>query len=212
MNLKLKICGMRDPENIREVIRYVPDYLGFIFYIGSPRYVGDHIEQIRKVPIPADIKKVGVFVNEYCSKILQMREKLHFDMVQLHGNEAYTLCEKLKNEDLVVIKVFSVGEEFDFSQMEPYIDYVDYFLFDTKGQYYGGNSMAFNWSLIDQYPFKVPFFLGGGVGPDNIQEIRSIRNPYIHAVDANSKLELSPALKDISKVEIFRNQFDQINI
>lgn len=212
MDLKLKICGMRDPDNIREVIRYAPDYLGFIFYMGSPRYVGDHLEQLQKVVIPATIRKVGVFVNEYCSKILQMREKLHFDMVQLHGNEAFTLCEKLKNEGLEVIKVFSVGEAIDFDQMKPYLGYVDYFLFDTKGKNYGGNSIAFDWKLINNYPFQIPFFLGGGIGIENIQEIRAVKSPYFHAVDANSRLETSPALKDIRKVDAFRKQFDQINI
>jgi phosphoribosylanthranilate isomerase len=212
MDVKLKICGMRDPDNIREVIQYSPDYIGFIFYMGSPRYVGDHLEQIRKVQIPTTIRKVGVFVNEYTSKILQMREKLYFDMVQLHGNEAFTLCEKLKNEGLEVIKVFSVGEDIDFDQMKPYLEYVDYFLFDTKGKNYGGNSIAFDWNLINDYPFQIPFFLGGGIGIENIEEIQGITNPYLYAIDANSRLEISPALKDISKVKEFRKQFDQINI
>jgi len=212
MNLKLKICGMRDPDNIREVIRYAPDYLGFIFYKGSPRYVGDHLEQIRKVSIPESVIKVGVFVNENYGEILKMREKLPFDLVQLHGNETYTLCEKLKKKGLEVIKVFSVGNDFDFDHMAPYIDYVDYFLFDTKGKYYGGNSVAFDWNIVEKYPYQIPFFIGGGIGIDNIRDIKVIKNPYIHAVDANSMLETSPALKDIRKVETFRKQFDQINI
>jgi phosphoribosylanthranilate isomerase len=203
---------MRDPENIREVIQYLPDYIGFIFYYGSPRYVGNQLEDIQKVNIPVTIRKVGVFVNEYLSKILQMRELLPFDIVQLHGNEAFTLCEKLKKQGLEVVKVFSVDEDFDFNQMEPYIDYVDYFLFDTKGKYYGGNSIPFDWKLIDKYPFEVPFFLGGGIGNDNIQEIQDIKNPFLYAIDANSKLEISPGHKDLKKVKSFRKQFDQINI
>jgi phosphoribosylanthranilate isomerase len=212
MNLKLKICGMRDPENIRKVIQYSPDYIGFIFYKGSPRYVGKHLEQIRKVSIPATIRKAGVFVNENRSEILRMRDKLSFNIVQLHGQEATSLCEKLKKEGLEVVKVFSVGEDFDFSQMHSYLDHVDYFLFDTKGKYYGGNSMVFDWNLIDKYPFRIPFFLGGGIGNDNIKQIREIKNPFLYAIDVNSRLEVSPGFKDIEKVKSFREQFDQLNI
>jgi len=212
MKLKLKICGMRDPDNIIDVIKFHPDYFGFIFYPGSPRYAGKHIEQIKNVSIPGSIKKVGVFVNEGSDKILQTRELLPFDLVQLHGNETVTLCDRMRKEDLEVIKVFSVDKDFDFGQITPYVDHVDYFLFDTKAKYYGGNSVAFDWKLIDNYPFQVPFFLSGGIGNDNICEIQTIKNPFMIAVDANSKLEISSGHKDLKKVKSFREQFDQINL
>jgi len=212
MKLKLKICGMREPENIRELVQVHPDYIGFIFYERSPRYAGNHIDKIKEVEIPSTIKKVGVFVNNDLNKILQVHTDLAFDAVQLHGSEPASLCEELRKEGLDVIKVFSVGEGFDFSQMKPYIDFVDYFLFDTKGKYYGGNSLVFDWGMIEKYPFQKPFFLGGGIGNDNILEIQDFVNPYLYAVDANSKLESSPGKKDLEQVIIFRSQVEKIDL
>ena len=203
---------MREPENIRQLIQIHPDYIGFIFYEKSPRYAGNHIDIIKEVEIPTTIKKVGVFVNEDLDEILQLRTNLPFNVVQLHGSEPVSLCDELRKEGLEVIKVFSIGEEFDFEQMRPYIDFVDYFLFDAKGKYYGGNSLAFDWTKIDKYPFQKPFFLGGGIGNDNITEVHNIRNPYLYGVDANSKLEISPGKKDMEQVKIFSKQLEKIDL
>lgn len=211
MKLKLKICGMRDPDNIREVIQIHPDYIGFIFYGPSPRYVGNYLDKIREVEIPDTIKKVGVFVDENLDEILLNREKLSFSIVQLHGNESVTLCRELHKEGLEVIKVFSVGETFNFEKMKNYAESVDYFLFDTKGKYYGGNSIPFNWTLIDDYPFDQPFFLGGGIEINNLPEIAKINNQYLYAVDANSRLESYPGFKDPQKLKMFKEKFDTIN-
>jgi phosphoribosylanthranilate isomerase len=210
MNLKLKICGMKYPDNIREVIKFRPDYLGFIFYPGSPRYAGGNIEELSKMNIPSSVSRIGVFVNERTNKIKQIAPSISLDMVQLHGKEPVADCIELKKSGLKVIKVFSVGEDFDFSQMEPYIDHVDYFLFDAKGKYHGGNSLPFDWEIIEKYPFRIPFFLGGGVGLENIDLIKKIRNPYLYALDANSRLEVSPGLKDPDKVKLFRTKFDKL--
>ena len=203
---------MKEPENISQVIQFLPDYIGFIFYERSPRYAGSHLIKIREAVIPDTIQKVGVFVNDDLKKILQIREILPFHVVQLHGNESVTLCEELRRESLEIVKVFSVGEDFEFEVMKPYIDHVDYFLLDTMGKYYGGNSIPFNWKLIDKYPYQKPFFLGGGVGSDNVHEIQHIRNPFLYAVDANSKLEASPGYKDMDKVKLFRKQLDTIDL
>jgi phosphoribosylanthranilate isomerase len=210
MNLKLKICGMKFPGNIREVIKYQPDFLGFIFYPGSPRYAGDNIEELSKMNIPPSIKKIGVFVNERKDKIKRIASSMSLDMVQLHGQESVADCMELKKSDLRVIKVFSVGEDFDFNLMEPYVNDIDYFLFDTKGKYHGGNSMPFDWEIIERYPFRIPFFLGGGIGPENIDLVKQIRNPYLYALDANSRLETSPGLKDPEMVKLFRKKIDRL--
>ena len=203
---------MRDPDNIREVIQLNPDFLGFIFYEPSPRYVGNNLERIREIVIPDRIKKVGVFVNEDLGGILLNREKLSFGVVQLHGNESIALCKELQKEGFEVIKVFSVGKGFDFDQMKNYADSVDYFLFDTKGKYHGGNRTSFDWTLIDGYPFNKPFFLGGGIGIDNLPDISTIENNRLYAVDANSLLESSPGFKDLGKVKLFKEKFDKISI
>lgn len=212
MALKLKICGMQDPENILQVITYTPDYLGFIFYKPSPRYAGHKIEEISRLDIPASIEKVGVFVDESAEHILHMHTKIYFDLVQLHGDEPVSLCERLTSHGIRVIKVFPVGSDLDFELMKPYADVVDFFLFDTLGKYYGGNSLAFNWDLLQDYPFGKPFFLGGGVGPDNIQAVERLRNPCFHAVDANSRLESIPGIKDLDKIRLFKEKFNKLKI
>ncbi len=212
MNLKLKICGMKEPDNIRQVIKYNPDYLGFIFYPGSPRYAGGDIEELSVLNISSSIQKVGVFVNEDPEVVRQIASKMSLDMVQLHGNETVTDCIEFRRSGLKVIKVFSVGEHFEFKIMEPYVEHVDYFLFDTKGKYYGGNSIPFDWEIIEKYPFRIPFFLGGGIGIENIDLIPQIKNSSLFALDANSMLEVSPGMKDPGKVKTFREKFDSINI
>ena len=203
---------MREPENILQVLRYRPDYLGFIFYVKSPRYAGNDLERIREVTIPVQVQKVGVFVNEALETILKIQEAFSLDMVQLHGNESVQLCESLRSNGMKVMKVFSVGPDFEFKVMEPYYPYVDYFLFDTKVEYYGGSGRPFNWKLIDNYPFEKPFFLGGGLGNENIHKIRHINNTYLYAVDVNSRVESAPGVKDPAKLRSFREQFDKINL
>jgi phosphoribosylanthranilate isomerase len=210
MNLKLKICGLKFLDNIREVIKYRPDYLGFIFYPGSPRYAGENMEELSTLNIPSSILKTGVFVDENMDKVIQIASSISLDMVQLHGKEPVEDCIELKESGLKVVKVFSVGEDFDFNQMEPYASHVDHFLFDTKGQYHGGNSIPFDWEIIENYPFTIPFFLGGGVGPENIDLVRQITNPYLYALDVNSRLEAGPGFKDAEKLELFRRKFDKL--
>ncbi len=203
---------MKFPDNIREVIKYRPDYLGFIFYPGSPRYAGENLDELSKLNIPSSILKTGVFVNESIDKIKQITSSISLDMVQLHGKEPVTDCIELKRSGLKITKVFSVGEDFDFNLMEPYVGNVDYFLFDTKGKYHGGNSIPFDWQIIEKYPFSIPFFLGGGIGLENIDLVKQIKNSYLYALDANSRLEISPGLKDPEKIKLFRRKFDKLYI
>lgn len=133
--INIKICGMRDAENILEAASFAPDYMGFIFYPASPRFVGDAFE----IPprLSSKIRKVGVFVNEATDFILQKSGQLEIDHIQLHGNEPVTQVAQLKDAGLKVIKVFSVDDAFNFQSTKPYIPYVDYFLFYTKGKHYG---------------------------------------------------------------------------
>ena len=210
MDLKLKICGMKEPDNIRQVMEYRPDYLGFIFYPHSPRYAGNDIEKLGKTDIPSSIQKAGVFVNDVPDVVKHISSTMSLDLVQLHGNEPVSECEEYKTSGLKVVKVFSVGEDFEFEIMEPYIGHVDYFLFDTRGKYYGGNSIPFDWAIIEKYPFRIPFFLGGGIGIENIDLVTQIENPFLFALDANSMLESSPGYKDPGKVKLFREKFDKL--
>lgn len=197
-SIKIKVCGMRDDENIRNVGSLAPDYMGFIFYKDSPRYVGSEFQ----IPtdLPSSIMKVGVFVNESAESILSAIKNHQLDFVQLHGDESVAYCNNLKEKGIKIIKVFRVDDAFDFSVTSEFSDVADYFLFDTKGKNYGGNAKRFNWQLLRKYNNKIPFFLSGGIDPESIKDILSLNELKLHAIDVNSGVERSPGLKNITKV------------
>ena len=192
--LKFKICGMRDPINMLEVAALDPDFMGFIFYEGSKRYVGQKFS----IPItfPQDVKRVGVFVNESVGNILSKVSEHQLDFVQLHGDESIDVCRELK-EKIKVIKVFRVDESFDFNSTKEFNSHVDFFLFDTKGENYGGTGQAFNWNLLKKYDQQIPFFLSGGLSIENIQSVKELRDLNLYALDVNSQVELEPGMKDV---------------
>jgi phosphoribosylanthranilate isomerase len=208
--IKLKICGLKSPDNTREILRYKPDYVGFIFYRGSPRYVGDQVGWIGEIETEPVTQKVGVFVNEPVEKILEAVSEAGVGSVQLHGNESPEICTALKDQGLGVIKVFSVGEDFSFSDLERYVGRVDHFLFDTHGKFLGGNGIPFDWSLLENYPYEIPFFLSGGIGPDNLVHVKYLHHPMLFAVDVNSRLESGPGIKDAGLIERFMKEYEKI--
>lgn len=197
MNLALKICGMRNSENISEVAALQPEYMGFIFYDQSPRFVGNDFNVPRD--LPSTIKRVGVFVQQSTPAIIALVAKHKLDYVQLHGNESLEQCEEIQSKTIRVIKVFSVDADFDFNSVKPFMSCADYFLFDTKGKYYGGNAVAFDWSLLHKYNQDKPFFLSGGISAAHVPGIQKLRGMNIHALDVNSGVETAPAIKDILK-------------
>jgi phosphoribosylanthranilate isomerase len=192
--IKLKVCGMRDPDNILQVASMYPDYMGFIFYPKSPRYVHKHF----KIPefFPLAIKRVGVFVDAAIEEMIEKVRTYKLDYLQLHGNESPELCEALKKSGVGVIKAFSVDSNFDFNITKPYKSFVDFFLFDTKGKFYGGNAEVFDWGVLQKYDQEVPFFLSGGLNAGNISGIASLLKMNIHALDVNSGIEIAPAVKN----------------
>lgn len=196
--MKLKVCGMRDAENIKELIAVKPDYIGFIFYAPSPRF----IEEPPAIDIPSSIKKVGVFVNAEIEYIEEKAKAFKLDLIQLHGDENPEFCGKLKAKGYAVIKAFGINERFEFSITEHYKSVCDYFLFDTKSEKRGGTGTKFNWNLLNKYDNALPFFLSGGIDLNNTAFIKTITQEQfnIHAIDVNSRFEIEPALKDIEKV------------
>lgn len=201
--VKLKICGMRDASNMLEVGKLLPDYMGFIFYPPSPRYVGEDFQ----IPVGLNnaIHRVGVFVNEQVDRMIELSARHNLSHVQLHGDESVAVCEQLKQEGVGVIKVFRVDEAFDFSVTRPYKKVVDFFLFDTKGKHYGGNAQVFDWSILDQYDQVIPFFLSGGLTVENIQHVERLKNMNLHTLDLNSGVEDSPGVKNVLRIkEAFR--------
>lgn len=202
--IKIKICGMKESANIEEVGALAPDYMGFIFYENTPRFVGPEFY----IPdnFPVTIKRVGVFVNESIAGIIEKVKHFRLDFVQLHGDESVGLCNKLNHERISVIKVFRISDDFDFTTTEEFEDVSEYFLFDTRGQKYGGNAERFNWHVLKKFNQKVPFFLSGGIGPESIEEILQLKNLNLHAIDVNSGVEQSPGKKDINKVSLVINK------
>lgn len=198
MSVKLKICGMRDPDNIREVAALRPDFMGFIFYGGSPRCVPDDWVLPE---IDESIRRVGVFVNENLDVVLKKIKRHRLDFVQLHGEEPVLRCEKLRTAGVGVIKVFSVDHDFDFNVTSRYKGVVDYFLFDTKGKHYGGNSKTFDWNILQQYDQEIPFLLGGGITLNNIDDTVRLSGMNLHALDVNSGAEVSAGIKDVDQVK-----------
>lgn len=198
-NLELKVCGMRDRTNILEVAVLEPDYMGFIFYPGSKRFVGNDFT----VPaeLPASIRRVGVFVNQPVEQILHVVISNRLDFVQLHGNESAGACREIRQSGVGVIKGFTIGPSFDFHNVRLFVDVADYFLFDAKGDHFGGNGVTFDWSRLNQYDQRVPFFLSGGISPGNISDVTNLRAPHLHAIDVNSRVESEIGIKDVSLIE-----------
>ncbi len=200
---KIKVCGMRDAKNIRELIKLKPDYIGFIFYPGSKRFIGEDFDIKILDKIPDDIKRVGVFVNELIENVINTADTFGLDYVQLHGDEPPEYCGELQEMNIQVIKAFGIGEDFDYEKIINYDSYCDYFLFDTLSNQHGGSGMKFNWNLIYNYDYPKPFFLSGGIGVEDIPEIHKINQTYLHALDINSRFETEPGLKDISAIKRF---------
>ena len=205
--MKLKVCGMRDNENIESLIALKPDFMGFIFYKKSKRFVAD----FPTTEIPLSIKKVGVFVNESLDTVLDIVEKHNLDCVQLHGNETPEYIDELLHSELVseshpieVFKAFSVDDSFDFSKTDAYQKVCDYMLFDTKGKDYGGNGVKFNWDVLQKYKGEIPFILSGGITKNDVEEIKKINHSAFVGLDINSGFEIEPALKNINEIKEFK--------
>ena len=198
----VKVCGMREAENIREVEALGIDLMGFIFWPKSGRYVSE-----RPAYLPTNCKRVGVFVDEDIETVKRIADDYALDYIQLHGHELADYCAQLRGFKL--IKAFNIATTEDFKQTEPYTGIVDYFLFDTKGKSVGGNGEKFDWSVLSAYDGNTPFLLSGGIGPDDAEVLTSHFSPLTSkkcvGIDLNSRLEIAPGLKDINKLKDFLN-------
>jgi len=200
IRIRIKICGMKFPKNILEVGALHPDYMGFIFYPKSKRYVGENFSYKSLEKLPKNIKKVAVFVNENPNKIIEIVNEFSFDIVQLHGNESVETCSIIKQNGIQIIKVFSVDNYFNFSEINAFESVCDYFLFDTKTDTYGGSGKPFDWQLLDKYILSKPFFLSGGLSIHTIGNIHFSTYPMLVGLDFNSRLEDLNTKKIIEEV------------
>ena len=198
----IKVCGMRDVDNIRQAGMAGMDWMGMIFWQKSARYV-DNPDTAKA--IPEGVKKVGVFVNELPENIVEKADKYSLDIIQLHGSEEVdTIRElRLRLHEKVFVKAISVSQTEDIRLAEMYDKEVDYLLFDTKCKSVGGSGRQFEWSILQNYKGDTPFLLSGGIGPDDAENVKAFKHPMMAGIDLNSKFELSPGLKDVEKLSAF---------
>jgi phosphoribosylanthranilate isomerase len=204
--MNIKVCGITTAKQVQQLDGLDIDFAGFIFVPDSPRYVEGKLDKKAIKNADFDLKKVGVFINPSYSDILDAIEDYGLDVVQLHGEETPEFCSDL-NEDVEVIKVFHVDESVkDIDALvAPYDEACDYYLFDTKaGELKGGTGKQFDWSVIAKSKIEKPFFLSGGIGVDDIAQIKKFKHPDFYGVDINSKFETEPGVKDLAKVLQFK--------
>ena len=207
--MQIKICGLLEPENIREIAALQPDYMGFIFYPNSPRFA-KNLDVSLLNALPASIKKVGVFVNENLENILTYIQKYDLDAVQLHGADNKRLCREIKEEaKTMVIKVFPIMASYNLKVTKEYEDTADLFLFDTKTDLYGGSGQKFNWNILHDYHGEKDFLLSGGISADDVKAIRKIQHPKMIGVDLNSKFEIRPGLKNAALIRQFIEELNK---
>lgn len=212
--MKTKVCGLRQPENIIEILTLGIDYAGFIFFEGSSRFAGqpDFAKWMEDNDnLFANTKRVGVFVNSGLDIILNTVHDYHLDYVQLHGNESAGYCRELKLlwsvstlRKATISKAFSITPDFDFSVTKEYADSCELFVFDTGGHKdHGGTGLKWDWDKLSQYKGATPFLLSGGIGPDDARRIKLMNHPRLAGVDLNSRFELAPGLKEVEKLRHF---------
>lgn len=211
----IKVCGMRDADNIRDISALGVDMIGLIFYPPSPRYVQqfssgagiipDYAPDMGKTPL-----RVGVFVDEMPQNIVTRVYNYKLDYIQLHGNEPRETLENLRativpdiNPNIKIIKAISVSSAEDIKKYKEYVGAADLFLFDTKCKTVGGSGEQFDWQVLQAYDGDVPFLLSGGIGPDDAERIKNFHHPKCIGIDLNSKFEIEPALKDVEKLKQF---------
>lgn len=208
--MNIKVCGITQFKQLQQLEALNIDYAGLIFYKDSPRYMGDKMTGKQVKEADFDLKKVGVFVNPGYSELLDAIDEYGLDIVQLHGNETPEMCEDVSGE-VEVIKAFRIedGAVNIDKLVEPYDAVCDFYLFDTAGlkESFGGTGQQFDWSILKRAKIEKPFFLSGGIGPDDAQKIKAFKHPDFFAIDVNSKFEMAPGLKDMAAILKFLQAF-----
>ena len=194
----IKVCGMTEADNIRDVEQLGVDMIGFIFYPKSPRCLCE-----RPGYLPLYAKRVGVFVNESKENILMYADRFRLNYIQLHGNESPDYCRTLHNNGLHLIKAFSISLPKDLFDVSAYDGLCDYYLFDTKTPQFGGSGNQFDWNILHRYNGSTPFLLSGGINPYSAKAIKEYHHPRLAGIDLNSRFETAPGLKDVERIEIF---------
>ena len=208
-NYQLKVCGLTKMDQIQELISLNTNFLGFIFYEKSPRFVLNHLslEEISEINHQG---KVGVFVNETVEKISEISEKAKLNFIQLHGDEDEEFVKKLRlslSKNIKIIKVIRIGNQ-SFDELQKTINQqpstVNYLLFDTDSKTFGGTGKTFDWQILNEIEISKPYFLSGGISLENIHQLSTINQQPL-ALDINSKFETEPGSKDLEKIKTFKS-------
>lgn len=192
--MDIKVCGIRTAENLAFLETSSVSQIGFIFYDKSKRNFEDGYltsSDVSKITTT----KVGVFVNATESRVMEVVKTYQLDVVQLHGSESPSYCSEIRKQDVKVWKAFPVYDQLP-DNLSLYLDSIDVFLFDTKGQEHGGNGVKFDWNVLESYRFEKPFILSGGIGPEDALEIKKLAHPSLIGIDINSKFEIEPGFKN----------------
>lgn len=204
--MKLKVCGMKFSANIKGVAQLNPEFMGFIQYPASSRFVDLESIKADLCSVDSHIQKVGVFVNETIDEVVAICQRYHLDYAQLHGDETPEYLNELKKQGVELIKAFSISPCFDWQVLDSYETVANYFLFDTASPKRGGSGKKFDWQLLKKYKGNRPFFLSGGIGLEDIPLIRRLQLPLLEGIDVNSRLELKPGFKDLEQVKKLLNE------
>jgi len=194
--LHIKVCGLTDRNNYKNICELNIEMVGFNFYPKSKRYVNENLyKQVENV------KRVGVFVQASQDEVLKRKSLFHLDYAQLHGDESVEECRAIQGL-IPILKVFRVDESFDMKSTKDF-DFCDFFLFDTKVDSYGGSGQKFQWKKLNEYKGKVPFMLSGGIGPEDVEAIKKINHSALMGLDLNSGFEIQAGIKDASLLREF---------
>ncbi|MBE8713273.1 phosphoribosylanthranilate isomerase [Sphingobacterium hungaricum] len=197
--LKIKVCGMRNLDNIELLSKLPIDYMGLIFYEQSKRFV-DQTVLLDNIDL-GSIQRVGVFVDASLDDIKSKIRLYQLNAVQLHGVESPAFCQDLKSQNIQIIKAFGIDKNFNWEQLKDYQDDVDFFLFDTKTENHGGSGITFDWNILKNYTLQTPYFLSGGLTIDNIASAAKLDDLRLFGLDINSKFETEPGIKNIKLIE-----------
>ena len=209
---KLKVCGLTKINQVLELKELGVDFLGFIFYEKSPRFVLNFLslEEISKINHKG---KVGVFVNETVDNIIEIAKNADLNFIQLHGDETPEFISELRqklNPEISIIKVLRIGNQ-SIEELQTTINHqpstINYFLFDTDSKAFGGTGQSFDWQILNELEIPKPYFLSGGISLENIQQLKTI-NQQPYAVDINSKFEIEPGVKDVEQIRKFKQYID----
>lgn len=191
---------MKNKQNIEALEKVSEvDFIGHIFVEKSPRFIGTNVAS-SKLP------SFGVFVNASVDEIKEKTNKYNLSFIQLHGDESPAFSKSINDSIKPAVKVISVSEKEDLKIIKEYEDCCTYFLFDTKTKLRGGSGKKFDWNLINRYKGKTPFFLSGGISPEDVAAIKNINHPLLYGVDINSGFEIKHGIKDIGEIKTFAKQ------